>query len=396
MRPRLLFLLRRVGPYHDARFAAAGRRLDLVALETRPGSQEYPWTTLPEARTYRLASFRRAAVPEDGLRGKDLVREVTRALEVNQPTVVATAGWADPEYHLALRWCHRRGVPVVVMSDSTYEDEPRRGWRELVKGMVVRNFAAAVAAGDRSRNYLAQLGFARTAIFRPWDVVDNDYFAQGAAEVRRSPPSLNVPPRRFLCVARFIPKKNLSRLLVAYAGYVAQAGSTPWMLTLSGSGPLEKELRAQAATLGVDAHVEFAGFRQYPELPALYGQAGALILPSTSDQWGLVVNEAMAARLPVLVSSHCGCAPDLVREGENGWTFDPLNTGALQLLMARAAALDADAWRAMGQRSADLVAAYSPEAFATALTLAAETALARRSQSPLARLAFGLMARRHA
>jgi glycosyltransferase involved in cell wall biosynthesis len=74
---------------------------------------------------------------------------------------------------------------------------------------------------------------------------------------------------------------------------------------------------------GIGNKVHFFGFIQYDELPYFYNHAKALILPSWSDQWGLVVNEAMACGLPVLVSEKCGCAPDLVVNGKNGFTFDP-------------------------------------------------------------------------
>ena len=79
------------------------------------------------------------------------------------------------------------------------------------------------------------------------------------------------------------------------------------------------------------------GFKQYDELPIYYGLAGAFIHASTTEQWGLVVNEAMAAGLPVIVSERCGCAPDLVENGRNGFTFDPYDVDALTHLMLKMA-----------------------------------------------------------
>ena len=165
--------------------------------------------------------------------------------------------------------------------------------------------------------------------------------------------------------------------LVGVADDDAAAGADAWDLTLSGSGPLEAQLRDQVAAAGLAGRVEFAGFRQYPDLPDCYARAGALVLPSWSDQWGLVVNEAMAAGLPVLVSENCGCAPDLVRAGVNGWTFAPHDRAALEAGLARVAKLSAAEWEAMGRASRELIAAYSPEAFAQALGQAAARAAAR-------------------
>lgn len=381
-RLRVMFFVRRVGPYHDARFEAAGREVDLTVVETRPGSQEYPWTTGAAARGYRLRALPQAAVPEEGLRGAGLREAVQAVLAHTSPQVVATAGWADPEYHVLLRLAGDRGVPAVVMSDSTHGDEPRRGWREWLKGSLVRNYAAAVVAGTRSRDYLESLGFHGGAINQPWDVVDNAHFAT-AAELRPPLPTVfgEKAPGCFLCVARFIPKKNLGHLLEAYARYVSVEGDESRDLVLSGSGPLEGELRRQVAAAGLEGQVHFAGFRQYPDLPALYAQAVALILPSRSDQWGLVVNEAMAAGVPVIVSDRCGCASDLVREGENGMVFDPDEPEALQRCLHRMGGLSAMIWSVMGENARTMVAQYSPESFGRALRTAALHALDRRAEA---------------
>ncbi len=397
---RLLFFVRRVGPYHDARFEAAGSGLDLVVVETRPGSTEYPWTTAAGASRYQLAAFRPASIPEQGWRGAELESEVERMLQTHRPEVVASAGWADPEYHVLLQRCHALGTPAIVMSDSTFEDEPRRWWKEWIKASLVRSYAAAVVAGARSRDYLVRLGFPAPAIFQPWDVVDNRHFADGANRERerdRSPSADGATrPQRFLCVARFIPKKNLEGLVRAYAAYVAEFGAEAWDLVLSGSGPLEAALRAQVSAAGLASRVGFAGFRQYPDLPEAYAAASALVLPSWSDQWGLVVNEAMAAGLPVVVSGRCGCVVDLVRDGVNGLVFDPSDPAALKSALVSMTRLEPAQRLEMGRRAREIIAIYSPESFGAALAEAASCALRRRDRrtSQWSRAVVGLLATR--
>jgi glycosyltransferase involved in cell wall biosynthesis len=125
------------------------------------------------------------------------------------------------------------------------------------------------------------------------------------------------------------------------------------------------------------------GFKQYDDLPAYYGLAGAYIQASTTEQWGLVVNEAMAAGLPVIISNRCGCAPDLVEEGRNGYTFDPYDLDALAGLLRKIAADDCDR-AAMGQASREIIARWTPQTFAENLGKAAEAALnAPRPQANL-------------
>ena len=103
--------------------------------------------------------------------------------------------------------------------------------------------------------------------------------------------------------------------------------------------------------------------KQAEQLPPIYASAGCFVLPSLSEPWGLVVNEAMASGLPVLVSNRCGCAPDLVREGENGFLFDPARPDELACLMERICGGTLDR-QAFGAASRRIVAAFSVDRFA--------------------------------
>jgi glycosyltransferase involved in cell wall biosynthesis len=122
-------------------------------------------------------------------------------------------------------------------------------------------------------------------------------------------------------------------------------------------------LRARAQEL---RDVVFAGFQQGDAVPAYYGLASCLVLPSISETWGLVVNEAMAAGLPVLVSQRCGCVPELVQPGVNGYVFDPLDTEGLARLLGVMSSETADAGR-MSEASRQIVALYTPETWAQTL-----------------------------
>jgi glycosyltransferase involved in cell wall biosynthesis len=122
------------------------------------------------------------------------------------------------------------------------------------------------------------------------------------------------------------------------------------------------------------------GFVQYEGLPEYYGTAGAFILASTSEQWGLVVNEAMASGLPVLVSNRCGCAQTLVADGINGLTFDPFD----RMAIAKALSIIAEhpALNQLGAASLERIADWGPERFAAGLSGAAHFALTNRQQQP--------------
>ena len=106
-------------------------------------------------------------------------------------------------------------------------------------------------------------------------------------------------------------------------------------LLIVGSGVLEAELRAYSAERHLP--VRFAGFLNQTEIPRAYAAADALVLPSGSETWGLVVNEAMASGIPAVVSDRVGCREDLVDEGETGYSFPMGETGELADRLARLA-----------------------------------------------------------
>jgi glycosyltransferase involved in cell wall biosynthesis len=124
------------------------------------------------------------------------------------------------------------------------------------------------------------------------------------------------------------------------------------------------------------------GFKQYDELPAYYALASAFVLASVVEPWGLVVNEAMASGLPVLVSERCGCAASLVRAGENGYMFDPADTGAIGASMARMAHASDASRQEMGRASATIIEEFGPARFATGLLRAAGHSCADRATVP--------------
>jgi glycosyltransferase involved in cell wall biosynthesis len=145
-------------------------------------------------------------------------------------------------------------------------------------------------------------------------------------------------------------------------------------LVLLGDGALRSSLESQIVSLALHDHVQMPGFIQYPELPAYYARAGAFIHASTSEQWGLVVNEAMASGLPVLVSHRCGCAPDLVQAGVNGFTFDPYNVEELANAILKISALNFPL-STFGDASRKINANWGPSRFASGLKAAVECAV---------------------
>jgi 1,2-diacylglycerol 3-alpha-glucosyltransferase len=379
-RPRIAVCLHHLGPYHRARLRAANARARLVAIEVRSVDDVHG-----QGQPREPAGFEKVTLFDHAdlrtINRSAIGRRLAEVLAQVDPEVVVVPGWSHPAALAALAWSSNRRRPAVLMSASTAYDERRRWWREAVKRRVVAAGSAALAGGAPQCAYLHALGIRGDAIFAGYDAVDNAHFAEGAARVRTTAGAararLGLPERFFLASCRFVAKKNLRRLLDAYARYRQQAGAAAWGFVILGDGELRVEIERRVAGADLAGAVIMAGFRQYDELPAFYGLAGAFVHASTAEQWGLVVNEAMAARLPVIVSERCGCAPDLVENGVNGFTFDPFDVAALAGLMQRVAALTDGQRDAMGAAGQRIIAGWGPERFADGLVQAVDAALSR-------------------
>ena len=300
------------------------------------------------------------------------------ALEQAKPDVVTVNGWNNFGSLAAANCCVKRRIPMVVMSESARQDEARTWWKEMIKRRIVDSYSAALVGGQRHVEYLVELGMPRDRIFTGYDVIDNSHFARRALEIRNSKSEIRtkygLPENYFLASARFIEKKNLTRLIRAYTEYREKwKGDTPWDLVLLGDGPLRETLNTQLSTLNLHSHVHLPGFKQYEELPVYYALANAFVHPSTTEQWGLVVNEAIASGLPVIVSKRCGCVPELVQG--NGFTFNPMDEHELASLLFKMATLSDDERKRLRDASYKIAANFVPERFGEGLEHAARVAL---------------------
>lgn len=381
VRIKAAFLCDRLGPYHLARLNAAHQLMEMTAIEFSLLDQTYAWDLCcDDARFSRITLFRDKPI---GMQSRSsVVSRVRTVLEVLRPDVVVVSGWDAPAALAALAWCQETNTPTVLMSESQQQDEQRVWWKEAIKGRIVRLHDAGFVGGTQHKAYLKLLGMPEERIFTGCDAVDNAYFTSGAEAARHNPGALRqkyvLPERYFLVSSRFVQKKNLATLLRAYAAYLKNAGNEPWKLVMLGDGPLKEQILNQREELGLSDMVILPGFAQYPDLPVYYGLAGAFVLASTSEQWGLVVNEAMASGLPVIVSTKCGCAADLVINGRNGFTFDPYDVDALSGHLCQVASQSC-LRDEMGAASLEIISECTPDIFARNLKNAVDVALHSQS-----------------
>ena len=309
-----------------------------------------------------------------------LARQLWRRLEQLQPEVVLVPGYYTLPALAAAAWARLHGRTSVLMTESTAGDHQRTWWKELPKSLTLRAlFDWAVTGGERHVDYLRQLGFRADRIAGCYDVVDNQMFRSGALALRDGGDIAAKTPA-FLYVGRLAEEKNVGALLRSWIAYREQGGT--WPLILCGDGPERVSLEKLALCCRFRADVVFTGLRTSSDLLPHYAEAGCFVLPSTREPWGLVVNEAMAAELPVLVSDRCGCAVDLVQAGENGFTFNPTDQAELQALLHKVEQTPDRERARMGRRSGEIIRRFSPSGFGESIAdiVAKQTTAAERKQ----------------
>ena len=205
-------------------------------------------------------------------------------------------------------------------------------------------YQGALASGKRLKDYARFLGIPSTRIAGEYNTVSLERI-RGQAGVLPAPNGPAFRDRHFTAIARFVPKKNLSMLLSAYALY-RQAVDQPRPLHLCGSGTGEVALRQQADVLGISPHLVFRGWLQDDAISQTLGHSLALLLPSVEEQFGNVVIEAQAMGLPVILSDNCGARDLLVRSGVNGFVIEPDNPRGMAYFMGLLSE-DEGLWRRM-------------------------------------------------
>lgn len=365
------------GPYHFARVKGLINypqipQKQIIAIELARSQEEYPWKPKINDLGFSVVSIIKDK-PLEKTNIFQLLKRLNHTLNEVNPSVIAIAGYFQPTMLFTLVWCLWHRKPAILLSETTANDTPRSWWREVIKSWIVKRYKAALVGGQPHKRYLIKLGIPAEGIFLGYDVVGNDAFNPSKIK------SLSKPIEKpyFLAINRFISKKNLAFLISSYATYCQIAGEKAWDLVLCGDGEMRPQIEQQIHTLGLKKSIHLPGFLQQDELLPYFAHAGCFIHASIQEQWGLVVNEAMAASLPVLVSNCCGCFEDLVIEGINGFGFDPTNNQELTSLMLKISSGEVELDK-MGQAALTHIQKFSPYYFAQGLLQAVEYALSHK------------------
>lgn len=290
---------------------------------------------------------------------------------------IVVGGWSVFGAQAAVAWARTHRVPYVLFAES-HLGEQRAGWVRAVKRAIVPRFVAPAAAhlvtGTLAREHALAYGARPDRIWVFPNTVDVDAYAAEAARLRpqraaiRARLGLQPASVVVLAVNRLIPVKGVDVLLDAFAR-ACEKSSVPLELLIVGDGPDRSGLEARGRHLPVT----FAGFLEGRQLYDAYAAADVFALLSRRETWGIVVNEAMAFGLPLLLSSGVGAAADLLEPGGNGEQVGAGDTAATAQAIVTFAADPALRGR-MGARSAEIVQSWgygpSVEAYVAAVRAA--------------------------
>ncbi len=311
---------------------------------------------------------------------------IGEVLAADKVDVVAVYGWHFKSYLQTARAGRKLGIPVMVRSNSHLAN-PKPLLKRIAKAIVLppflRLFDMFLPTGTRSAQYLRRYRVPESLIRIVPYCIDVDAFASGAAQARSERERLRAEfgaagkERIVLFVGKLIGLKEIPSIIDALARLIRSGQAV--RLVLVGSGPLAGDLAAMANARSLP--VTFVGFVNQTRMPEVYAAADVVVLPSSSETWGLVVNEAFACGVPAVVSDRVGCGPDMIDDGTTGSVVPVGDVGRLAEAIAYWTAPCATERPDAGATAlalAQVTSRYSPVSSAEAFMAAAEGAAAVR------------------
>lgn len=250
---------------------------------------------------------------------------------------------------LGIAWCRKHNKHFIMFDDGKPSDIKRNAFVQFIKDIITaQSDALWLPSPDYDVEYREV--FKNPWYFHGYNTIDNQLFKIDGKKT--------VDHNVIICVARLVEIKNFDNLLKAWKQI--EANNDVYRLQIIGSGPEEEKLRKLTADLGLQ-RIEFAGVIPNQDIPGYLFKADAFVLASFAESWGLVVNEAMAAGLPVILSKKINAHTALLQEGGNGYLFDPNNIDEIAQKLITFINLEPAKKQAMSQRSLQIIGTMNYE-----------------------------------
>ncbi|QUY45226.1 glycosyltransferase family 4 protein [Acaryochloris marina S15] len=264
-----------------------------------------------------------------------------------RPTAVLASGWRDKDYVRICRHLKSKGIPIIAGCDTQWKGSLRQQIAVWLSPLYLQRFLDVLwVTGERQRHLAQELGYSGDRCWDGYYACDWPAFANSVT----NPTDLNHP--YFLYVGRYAPEKGIDLLADAFKNYSSNV-ENPWRLVCAGAGPLQDMLIAAGA--------EDRGFIQPHNLPILMQGASAFVLPSRFEPWGVVIQEAAACGLPLILSDACGAGVHLLKQYYNGYSFPSGSVNQLTEALMSIHLLNPKQQVAYRQASHELSKQYTPQ-----------------------------------
>ncbi len=303
---------------------------------------QYPYKVLFKTSIDEISSTRKAIF---------LLKE----LRNSKADVIIFPGYSEFCYWVGIFYCwiFKRKTKLAITVDSTSLDHKRSLGKEKLKSLLLKLNDLVFCYGTRQIKYLKELNVRGDKIKVRVQATDNEKIRN--TFIKEIEQEGWKRKKQFLYVGRFSKEKNLKMLIESFC----LCSNESWELVLIGGGILKNELE-QYIALKAKNNIKLLNGIPWNKLPKIYATASVFVLPSISEPWGLVVNEAMLCEMPILVSNHCGCVEDLVEEGKNGYSFNPFDLNELSSKM-NLMINEPQRIKAFGKRSYQIIQKYTPQ-----------------------------------
>ena len=286
----------------------------------------------------------------------DAKKTVIDKLNELNPDVVLSGAFAFTSGAAAIDWAKANNKAVVIFDDSKRSDVQRNFVVNLVKKAIYKYVDAIFCPSEDWLDTFTSWGFKKESVFYGVDVVDNDFWSQ------KSNYTSDLPQQYFLSVGRQIERKNFHTVINSFSHFLHNNPDSLYELLVVGDGSEKEQLRSLVMPENKDK-IHFLPFQNQQQLRELYQRAMFFIMPSIQEQWGLVVNEAMASGCPIVISRQCGCAKTLVQDNVNGFYFDTNNAEELSRIFEKIEEMSADEIREMSDASKNIIRDWGLERF---------------------------------
>lgn len=362
---KIVLLTEIISPYRVPVFneLAAHPAIDLRVIFFAETERERSWRVPTEKIRFSYEVLPGVAFPLPGRFPVFLNPGLWAALRREAPEVLIAGGYHHPSCIIALRYARASRIPFILWSESHAQSTRLRGpLFDWYRRRFIAGSGGFIVPGTKSADFLRSLGADGARIWTAPNAVDNPAFSRAtnasAGQARwRGRFSKNV----VLFVGRLVVSKGLRSLIEA----VAEMSKTEEVkLIVVGEGSARREYESLCARRGLAGTVFFEGFKQQEDLAFYYSMADVFVLPSLREEWGLVLNEAAAAGLPLVGSEAAGASWDLIEEGVNGFRVAAGDVPSLKERLQRILR-DPKLKEAMGERSRRISERFSPAACAS-------------------------------